>query len=132
LSAIRHGFAEAADAAIGQRSVLTLHGLNVFASDLAAALGLTQEPPWNQLQKLAALAAVVGAGSLLIRAPARGLLVLLPVPLTLAAAALGQYPLTYRTTLFLVPVVVITLAEGIARLSAWTPPRWAPIIAIGL
>ena len=77
-------------------------------------------------------AAVVGAGSLLIRVPARAFLVLLPIPLTLAAAALGQYPLTYRTTLFLVPVVVLTLAEGIARLTAWTPRRWAPIIAVGL
>lgn len=129
LSAIRHGFAEAADAAIGQGSVLTLHSLNVFASNLSASLGLSQEPPWSQLQKLAALVAVVGAGSLLIRAPARGLLVVLPVPVTFAVAALGQYPLTYRTTLFLVPVVVLALAEGIARLSAWGPGRWSPIIA---
>src|SRR5436190_10567991 len=50
LSAIRHGFAEAADAAIGQGSVLTLHSLNVFASNLSASLGLSQEPPWSQLQ----------------------------------------------------------------------------------
>jgi hypothetical protein len=56
----------------------------------------------------------------------------LPVPLTLAAAALGQYPLTYRTTLFLVPVVAVTLAEGVARVSAWASRRSAPIVAAGL
>jgi hypothetical protein len=59
-------------------------------------------------------------------------MVLLPIPLTLAAAALGQYPLTRRTTLFLVPIAVVALAEGVARLSAWAGRRWAPVVAIGL
>jgi hypothetical protein len=132
LSAIRNGFKLAADTAIGPGVVFNLHALNVFASGLAAGAGLEQEAPWNQLQKLAALAALVGAGSLLIRAPIIGLMVLLPIPLTLVAAALDQYPLTRRTTLFLVPIVILALAEGIARLSAWAPRRSRPLIATGL
>jgi hypothetical protein len=74
----------------------------------------------------------VGTGSLLARTPTRGLMLLLPVAVTLAAAALNQYPLTYRTTLFLLPMVVLTLVEGIARMSAWAPVRWAPFVAVGL
>lgn len=132
LGSIRNAFKLTADATIGPAAVFNAHALNVFASGLASSVGLVGTSPWNQLQKVAALAAMVGAGSLLARTPIRGLMVLLPIPLTLGAAALDQYPLTRRTALFLVPIVVLALAEGVARLSAWAGRRWAPVVAIGL
>jgi hypothetical protein len=132
LSDIRDSFKAASGAFLGAHSVLTLHGVNVFASSVAAALGFPQESPWSQTQKVAALAAVVGAGSLIVRSRGRGLMVVLPLGLVFAAAALGQYPLTLRTTLFLAPGVALALAEGVARLVEWAPKRTAPFVAVGL
>jgi hypothetical protein len=132
LESVRNGFKLADDGTIGPAAVFNVHALNVFASGLASSVGLLGTSPWNQLQKVAALVALLGAASLVARTPIRGLMVLLPVPLTLAAAALDQYPLTRRTTLFLVPIVVLALAEGVARLSPLAGRRWGTAAAIGL
>ena len=57
LSAIQDSFKLTADARIGS-VLLGLHALNMFATGLSAGAGLVQAPPWNQLEKIAALAAV--------------------------------------------------------------------------
>jgi hypothetical protein len=127
LQSIREGFVKAGDATVGFNSVFSLHGLNAVASQLGASVGLFHTPPWDQLQKVAAVAAAIGAISLIRRARELALVVLLPLPIALAAAAAGQYPLASRTSLFLVPVVALVLAEGVGRLSSWFPPGWTGV-----
>jgi hypothetical protein len=131
LDEIRHGFEASTDAVIGSHSVISVNGVKALGSNLAAALGMSQQPPWTELEKVAAALAVVGATSLVLRAPLRGVMVLLPLAFTVGVAAFGQYPLTYRTTLFLVPILCLVLGEGVGRLATWVPPRWAPVAALG-
>jgi hypothetical protein len=67
---------------------------------------------------LAAALCLVGFVSLVKRRPVRALMLVGPVVFMLIAWALGQYPLLGRTQLFLVPVYVLLLAEGIAQSAA--------------
>jgi uncharacterized membrane protein len=131
LTSIRDSFKTVGGGVVGP-AVLTVHSLNGFATGLAVALGFPQSSPWNQSLKVVALAVVVGSGSLVMRKRGQALMVILPVCLTFAVAVLNQYPLTARTTLFLVPCVALALAEGVERLVAWAPKRSASAIAVVL
>jgi hypothetical protein len=130
LESIREGFVKAGDATVGFNSVFSLHGLNAIASQLGASIGLFHAPPWDQLQKVAAVVAAIGAISLIRRTRELALVVLLPLPIAIAAAAAGQYPLASRTSLFLVPGVALMLAEGVGRLSSWLPRGWTGVAGV--
>jgi hypothetical protein len=91
-----------------------------FGSALIQALGLAQERPLSHLAKIVAVIAAVGFLSLLRRRPTVAVLLGLPFAATLSASTLDIYPITERTTLFLVPCVALLLGEGIW----WPARRW--------
>lgn len=59
---------------------------------------------------------LVGGGSLLIRNRKVAFILILPFFMALAASALQKYPLKYRFMLFLVPLVLLLMAEGLRAL----------------
>ncbi len=85
---------------------------NVLGTGLLGSIGFLQDSPWNQLFKIAAFGFVVGVISLARARPLHLLLLIAPIGLALFAWSIGQYPLVPRTTLFLVPIVILLLAQG--------------------
>lgn len=76
--------------------------------------------PWPTLYLALAL---VGAVSLTRRRRAEALLLLLPVCLTLAAAIAHAFPFRVRVVLFVVPTLLLLVAEGAWRLGTLLRPR---------
>jgi len=70
------------------------------------------------LAYLAAILLGVGGVSLCLRRWQLALMLLLPILLTLIASALHKYPFSGRLLLFLVPIVLLILAEGIGRVES--------------
>ena len=60
--------------------------------------------------------AIIGSLSLFARRPGMALIVIIPFIMTLIASALQKYPLSYRFMLFLVPLTLLLMAEGIGRI----------------
>ena len=58
----------------------------------------------------------IGAISLCLRRWQLGLMLLLPILLTLIASALHKYPFSHRLLLFLVPIVFLMVAEAVGRI----------------
>src|SRR5262249_8152288 len=96
------------------------------------AIGFARDSPFNQLQKVAFAAVLVGIVNLVRRD--RVLLCVLATPFLLmfAASGLRLYPLSLRTELFLVPPLVLLLAEGVGAVVGWTPRRWQAVVAVAL
>jgi hypothetical protein len=65
--------------------------------------------------------AIIGAASLAFRRPLQAGFLIGPFPLTLVASAVHKYPIFDRTVLFLVPAVVIFVAEGTAVVAGAMP-----------
>jgi hypothetical protein len=107
-----------------------LHAVNVMGTQIAGAIGLPQERPFNHLEKLAVLCAIVGGVALLRRKPAHLSMLVLPFPLLLGASALHVYPIVQRAELFLIPAVLLLIAEGVYQLVRWVPIRAQ--VAVGL
>ena len=103
-----------------------IHEVNVLGTGLLTSIGFPDESPWNHLFKVAAVCFVTGTVSLARSEWRRLLLLLAPMVFTLFAWSLGQYPLVPRTTLFLVPVVILLLAQGVDTIVRWTPSPWRP------
>jgi hypothetical protein len=80
---------------------------------------------------LAAFFGAVGAASLVSTSPWRAAVLLAPIVPTLAAAALKSYPFSGRLLLFLVPALLIFLAEGVSRVQG-LPVRGATATAVVL
>jgi Dolichyl-phosphate-mannose-protein mannosyltransferase len=95
--------------------------LNRFGSGLVNSLGISQERPLSHIAKIAALVILVGFVSLARRRPGAAAVVTLPFVATLLASKIHLYPITERTTLFLLPCVVLLTAEG----TAWFAQRIA-------
>jgi hypothetical protein len=77
--------------------------------------------PWPALYVILAACGVV---SLLFRHWRQGLILLLPVVATLAAAMVRAYPLQVRLAFFLVPLLLLLVAEGAWRLGELGGNRW--------
>jgi hypothetical protein len=108
------------------------HGVNVFATNLAESIGLSQTPPMSQLMKLGLLCVLVGAFGLIRRSARWAAILLIPFALALLAAALHAYPVSLRTELFLAPSLILLLAEGCATFTYWAPRRWKRPLAVTL
>jgi hypothetical protein len=113
----------------GHASVL--HAVNVMGTQIAGAIGLPQERPFNHIEKLALLCAIVGALGLLWRKPGYFSMIVLPFPLLLGASALNAYPILQRTELFLIPPTLLLIAEGVYQIVRQVPNR-AQIVAAAL
>jgi hypothetical protein len=76
--------------------------------------------------------AIVGAGALLILRPRRwvALFVVTPVVLAVGAAITRHYPLADRLALYLVPILVLLMAEGVDRI--WGHEHWQRSLVGGL
>jgi hypothetical protein len=106
-----------------------LHAVNVMGTHIAGAIGLSQERPFSHIEKLAVLCAVVGAVTVLRRKPMHLSMLVIPFPLVLAASALGVYPISQRTELFLIPAVLFLIAEGVYQVVRWVPARAQILVA---
>jgi hypothetical protein len=111
-------------------STSPLHEVNVMGTELAAAIGFSQQPPYNQLEKLALLCALAGAIALFRRNSRHLLMLTAPMALLFVAAEIHVYPILLRTELFLVPAVVLLIAEGVAQLVRWVPARSTTVTAL--
>jgi hypothetical protein len=109
-----------------------LHALNVMGTGIATALGLPQQRPFSHIEKLALLCAVVGAIGLLRRNRTQLAMLVAPLALLFAASAARVYPILERTELFLAPVVALLVAEGVAQVARWAPPRARPAAVLAL
>jgi hypothetical protein len=107
-----------------------LHAVNAMGTNIAQSIGFSQDPPFNQIMKLALFCAVVGAMVLLRRNPARFAMLVLPLIFLFVASAAHAYPISERTELFLVPVVVLLIAEGIVQVLRWVPRRAQAVTAL--
>jgi uncharacterized membrane protein len=107
----------------------SLDWLTRLGTDLAAAMGLPQTAPYTTVEKVAFAFAAIGLLSFLLRNRTHAAMLALPMVLTVLAWAAGEYPLTLRTTLFLVPFVILALAEGFGRFLTWLRPPWSGIAA---
>ena len=122
---VRHSFEGGSGGYLGVGGASSpLHALNVMGSGLAAATGFPQQHPFSQLEKLALVCALVGAVSLARRSRSMALALVVPFVLLFAASGLRLYPITLRTELFLVPPIVLLIAEGTHRLTRAVPRRW--------
>jgi hypothetical protein len=108
------------------------HAVNVFGTNVAGAMGLLQDPPFSQVDKIALLLVVVGIVSLMHRDRVLLSILLIPFPLTFVASAVHAYPLSLRTELFLAPPIILLLVEGVAKTVQWTPRRWKSAAALTL
>jgi hypothetical protein len=108
------------------------HAVDVLGTRIAEGLGFSLEQPFSQVLKLAALLVVVGGISLFRRNPLQATILILPFVLVLGASATRFYPIAERTVLFLIPPVILLLAEGIDRLVAWTPTKTKTLVGVGL
>ena len=96
-----------------------LHALNVMGTGIATAIGFPQHRPFSHVEKLALLCALVGAFVLLRRNRTTFWMLIAPFALLLGASAAHAYPILERTELFLVPVVVLFIAEGVVQIVRW-------------
>jgi hypothetical protein len=100
-----------------------LHVLNTIGTQMAVALGLPVQPPFNRIGVLAFLLVVLGAVALLRRNRTHVSMLVLPFAFLVGASAAHVYPISERTELFLVPAVVLLVAEGGAKVVRWAPTR---------
>jgi hypothetical protein len=100
-----------------------LHVLNVMGTRVADGIGFPENRPFNQVLKLALLCAAIGAIALVRRNPMQLAMLVVPFLLLLGASAAHVYPISQRTTLFLLPGVILLIAEGVAQIVRWVPPR---------
>jgi hypothetical protein len=105
------------------------HAVNVMGTHIAGGIGLPQDRPFNHIDKLALLCAIVGAVSLLRRKPTHFSMLVLPFTLLLGASALHEYPILPRTLLFLIPAVLLFIAAGVHQLVNWMPTRVQLVVA---
>jgi uncharacterized membrane protein len=82
-----------------------------------------------QLTGLAAVAFVIGAGTLFSQHRARFLLLLAPMAFTLLAAAFHRYPFRGRLLLFLVPSLILLVVAGLATIRTKTRQSF-PLLSV--
>ena len=119
---VRESFGDSGFLGVGGSSS-PLHAVNVMGTQIATALGLPQQRPFSHVEKLGLLCALVGAFALLRRDRTRFWMLIAPFALLLGASAAHVYPILKRTELFLVPVVILLIAEGVAQVVRWLPGR---------
>jgi hypothetical protein len=73
--------------------------------------------------------AIIGSLSLFIRKPNIALIIISPFIMTLIASAWQKYPLSYRFMLFLVPLTLLLMAEGIGRIYLFLA-KWQKTVAL--
>jgi len=83
------------------------------AGAIAYLLGIPASGTLHRVNYAVALVGLVGAVALARRALGKAALIAMPVPLTLAAAALELYPIVSRTILFWLPLAILVIGQGV-------------------
>jgi hypothetical protein len=109
-----------------------LHALNVLGTGIAGGLGFPQQRPFHHIEKLALFCMLVGVVSLLRRNRTQLAMLVTPFALVLAASAAHVYPIAQRTDLFLFPLVILLVVEGVARIVRFAPAPAQPAVALVL
>jgi hypothetical protein len=109
-----------------------LRWLAPLGTDLASAIGFSQSRPYTEIEKVAAAVALLGLVSLLRRNRRLAAILALPFAFVLLASAVNQYPITVRTILFLVPLLVLLLGEGFAWLYTSFNRTSAKLVVVAL
>ncbi len=86
--------------------------LNVYYKYVLLVLNRTD----SIMDHMILVLAIIGGLSLFARRPGVGLVLVTPFIMTLTASALQKYPLSYRFMLFLVPLTLLLMTEGIQRI----------------
>ncbi len=86
--------------------------LDTYRALLLVSLGRTDAV----FSSICLILIAIGSLSLLARDQARGAMLILPFGMALAASAMNKYPLDERFLLFLVPLVLLLMAEGFGRI----------------
>lgn len=76
------------------------------------------------------LLSITGTVSLAVRSPTRATLLLAPAVLAALASFVQLWPLTPRLLLFAVPIVIVTLPEGLATVARLIPVRAQPTVLL--
>jgi hypothetical protein len=71
----------------------------------------------------------IGGLSLLARRPGMAIIVIFPFIMTLVASAWQKYPLSHRFMLFLVPLALLLMAEGVGRIYYFLA-KWQKHVAL--
>ena len=87
--------------------------VDTFRSVLDVPMGLARS---SAIFLTSAIFLAIGIISLCLRRWQLGLMLLLPILLTLIASALHKYPFSHRLLLFLVPIVFLMVAEAVGRI----------------
>lgn len=113
----------------GDRSVLDPYWVSELASAIASSLAYSLGALTT---KFAAGVAAAGFIRIALADPRRGLLLGSPFAFAMIAVFLNQYPLFVRTMLFLVPLLALFLAEGVAALTLLFRGRARIVVAVTL
>ena len=113
----------------GGRSVLDPSWVSELGSAIASSLAYS---PGALTTKLAAGVAAAGFIRIALADPRRGLLLGSPFAFAMIAVFLNQYPLFARTVLFLVPLVALFVAEGVAAVTLLFRGRARIVVAVTL
>jgi hypothetical protein len=96
-----------------------LQWLRELPTHLASDIGLAPwRAPFGRLYWAAVLLSIVGAVSLAMRRRLYAGFFAAAIGLTLVGSAIHRYPLADRTDLFLVPIAIVLLAEGVSVAAA--------------
>lgn len=91
--------------------------------------GIFNNPVGLSLSGIAALAFLVGSGSIISNKKERFYFLILPIFFVLLASGVHKYPFKGRLLLFIVPSLIIFIAEGAHQIGAKTR-QTAPVIGI--
>jgi hypothetical protein len=108
-------------------SFLDPYWVSALGSSMASSLAYS---PGSLATKLLAGVAAAGFVRIALMDHRRGLLLSLPFVLTLTAVFMSHYPLFARTLLFLVPIVVLCLAEGVVALALLFRGRTRAVVGV--
>lgn len=106
---------------------LSLKHINWFFDTF---FGIFKNPVGLSLSGIAALAFLVKSGSIISNKKERYYLLILPIFFTLIASGIHKYPFKGRLLLFIVPSLIIFIAEGVEQIVAKTRHN-APLVGIG-
>ncbi len=99
--------------------------VNVYYKYVLITLGRTDSSMDHMILALA----IIGSLSLFARRQNTAIIIIFPFIMTLIASAWEKYPLSYRFMLFLVPLTLLLMAEGIGRIYLFLA-KWQKSVAL--
>jgi hypothetical protein len=109
------------------------HALSLLPTSIGADLGLPSSGlGFHTLTLFIGAIAAVGFLALLRTRAVAALVLAMPIAVVFVTSAFGQYPLSGRTTLFLVPSAALLVAEGVPACSSVLPRAFGLLLGAAL